>query len=374
MKILYAIQGTGNGHISRARDIIPLLQNRCETDILISGYQADVNLPFEVKYRYRGLSFIFGKKGGVNIWNTYVKANIKNLIKEIKTLPIKDYDFVINDFEPVSAWACYMNKIPCIALSHQASLLNKNVPKPAKKDVFGKFILKNYAPSSLQFGLHFCRYAKDIFTPVIRKEIRDREKTEGNHYTVYLPSYDDVKLIKFFKQISEARWQIYSKHAKQVHIDHNVEIYPVTNDGFIESMVTSIGVLCGAGFETPAEALYLGKKLMVIPMSNQYEQQCNAAALESMGIPVLKKLKEKHLDTISDWIASDFKIEITYPDITDKIVHTIFDQHVQNIIHENKWEKGYTLSFPAGKRKEQINLEKIIKEVQEKTKSLFINL
>ena len=28
MKILYAIQGTGNGHISRARDIIPVLQKK----------------------------------------------------------------------------------------------------------------------------------------------------------------------------------------------------------------------------------------------------------------------------------------------------------------------------------------------------------
>lgn len=366
MKILYAIQGTGNGHISRARDIIPLLQNRCETDILVSGYQADVDLPFDVKYRYRGLSFIFGKKGGVDIWNTYVKANLKNLIKEIKTLPIKDYDFVINDFEPVSAWACYINKVPCIALSHQSSLLDKNVPKPKSKDVLGKFILRNYAPSSLQFGLHFSKYSKNIFTPVIRNEIRERNKEERNHYTVYLPSYDDDKLKKLLKQISEARWQVYSKHAKQVHIDQNVEIYPITNDGFIESLVTCTGVLCGAGFETPAEALYLGKKLMVIPMANQYEQQCNAAALESMGVPVLKKLKEKHLDKISDWVASDFKIEIRYPDNTDKIVHTIFDQHVQDIIKKNKWEKDYTLSFPAGKRKEQINLKEVYKEVTDK--------
>jgi len=43
------------------------------------------------------------------------------------------------------------------------------------------------------------------------------------------------------------------------------------------------GVFCGAGFETPAEAMFLKKKLMVIPMKGQYEQQCNAAALEEIG-------------------------------------------------------------------------------------------
>ena len=273
MKVLYAIQGTGNGHISRARDIIPLLRKHCETDILISGYQSDVTLNFDVRFTYKGLSFIFGKKGGVDLWNTYIRANIKKLFDEIRSIPIHDYDFVINDFEPVSAWACYFNKVPCIALSHQSSLLDKNVPKSKSNDLFGKFILRNYAPANVRFGLHFSRYSKDIFTPVIRKEIREAERMEKDHYTVYLPSYDDVKLMEILRQIEGIRWQIFSKHAEKITIDHNIEVYPVNNDGFIQSMVTCTGILCGAGFEAPAEALFLGKKLMVIPMQNQYEQQ-----------------------------------------------------------------------------------------------------
>ena len=51
-----------------------------------------------------------------------------------------------------------------------------------------------------------------------------------------------------------------------------------------------VAIITGAGFETPAEALYLGKKLMVIPIRGQYEQFCNAAALAKMGVPVLKTL------------------------------------------------------------------------------------
>ena len=59
MKILYAVQGTGNGHLCRAIDIIPHLREFGEVDVLVSGIQADIELPFEVKYRYHGLSFIF---------------------------------------------------------------------------------------------------------------------------------------------------------------------------------------------------------------------------------------------------------------------------------------------------------------------------
>ena len=142
MKILYAIQGTGNGHLSRARDIIPLLQKKGELDILISGSQADVELPYEIKYRFKGLSFVFGKKGGVDLLATYKKGSLKKLYAEIKSLPVEKYDLIINDFEPVSAWACFIRKKECISLSHQAAVINKRSPAPKNSDVIGKTILK----------------------------------------------------------------------------------------------------------------------------------------------------------------------------------------------------------------------------------------
>jgi predicted glycosyltransferase len=52
-------------------------------------------------------------------------------------------------------------------------------------------------------------------------------------------------------------------------------------------MIHSQGIITGGGFETPAEALFLGKKIMSIPIKGQYEQQCNAAALKTLGAKVL---------------------------------------------------------------------------------------
>lgn len=358
MKVLYAVQGTGNGHISRARDVIPALRKYCDTDILISGYQADVALPFEIDHSYRGLSFIFGKKGGVDMWNTYVEANTKLLRKEIQECPVENYDFVINDFEPVSAWSCLKKKVPCISLSHQAAVLDKNAPIPKKQDLFGKFILKNYAPSNFQFGIHFGKYSKNIFTPVIRKEIRTLKPKDKGHYTVYLPAYDDKKLVSILKQVGHVNWQVFSKHTKGVTIQGNVEVYPISNEAFIHSLGQCKGILCGAGFEAPAEAMYLGKKLMVIPMKSQYEQQCNAAALKSMGVPVLKKLKQKNLEIIQNWVDSDYKVEVDYPDITDYMVKQIFENHVQDVLHKNNWDTDFNLKYEEAEKnvKAQSNL------------------
>src|ERR1700712_4806476 len=130
MKILYAIQGTGNGHLSRSMDIVPLLQHMAEVDVLVSGNQGDLKLPFPVKYKFHGMGFVFGKNGGVDLWKSFYKSNFRKFLKEINNLPVEDYDLVISDFEPVSAWACYLKNKPCIGLSHQAAVLAAEVPQP----------------------------------------------------------------------------------------------------------------------------------------------------------------------------------------------------------------------------------------------------
>src|SRR5687768_149622 len=144
MKILYAIQGTGNGHIARAEDIVPILRQYGELDLFVSGAQADIKLPYPIKYKSKGLSFYFGKSGGVDLIKTFRKNSSKDVYKEINRFPVEKYDVVINDFEPITAWACKRKEIPCIALSHQSALLSNKVPRPKSSDLVGEWILQNY--------------------------------------------------------------------------------------------------------------------------------------------------------------------------------------------------------------------------------------
>ena len=69
---------------------------------------------------------------------------------------------------------------------------------------------------------------------------------------------------------------------------------------------------------------------MVIPMKGQYEQQCNAAALKKMGIPVLKKLKISKVEKIIDWVKNGKIIPVNYPNITQKVVDEVFKKHTPN--------------------------------------------
>ena len=162
MKILYAIQGTGNGHITCAKEVLPYLRKRADVDILISGTQVDVELPYDIKFRFHGMSFIFGKKGGIDYLDTYKKSNIKRLFKEIQKLPVEEYDLIFSDFEPISAWACYLKNKPCIGFSHQVAVTAKGTPQPNHKDMLGRAVLKYYAPVSVRYGFHYLPYAKNI--------------------------------------------------------------------------------------------------------------------------------------------------------------------------------------------------------------------
>jgi uncharacterized protein (TIGR00661 family) len=345
MKILYAIQGTGNGHLSRARDIIPLLQQKGELDLLVSGTEAEIELPYTIKYRLGGLSFVFGKKGGVDMVKTFKKGSLKRLKKEIAELPVEGYDIVISDFEPVSAWACRKKNKPCIGLSHQSAVMNKDAPKPKKNDYVGQLLLKNYAPVTKAYGFHFKHYTPDIFTPVIRSEIRDAVPTEEEHYVVYLPAYSDKRIMNFLENIPNIKWYVFSKTAKSVYKERNIYVYPVNNDLFVSSMITCSGVLCGAGFETPAEALFMKKKLLVVPMKGQYEQQCNAAALKEMGVPVIKNLDEKHIEKVISWSHFSTPPKVDYPDNTATIIDQLFEEWA---LRERELELKMELAIDGG--------------------------
>lgn len=320
MKILYAIQGTGNGHVTRAEDVIPILQEYGELDLFVSGAQADVKLPYPIKYKSKGLSFFFGTSGGINFYKTFKQNSSKEVYKEIKKFPVEKYDLVINDFEPISAWACRKRGVPCVGLSHQSALLSSHVPRPSNIDPVGEWLLHNYAPTKQNVSFHFEAYDTNIFTPVIRKGIRECKSETKDHYTVYLPAYDDRKIVPLLAKIPHVRWHIFSKHAKKSYHIGKLSVYPVNKDEFAASMTSAKGVLCGAGFETPAETLYLHKKLLVIPMKSQLEQHYNAASLKRLGVPVIKKLRKKHLAKIEEWVQSENSVTVDYKNITAEAV------------------------------------------------------
>jgi len=311
MKIFYAIQATGNGHISRAIQLYPYLQKFGSVDFFLSGNNASLNIDLPIKYKSKGCSLHYSKCGGLNYWDIVKNIRPRQIYKDAQSLPLKNYDVVINDFDSVTALACKMQKVHSVQFGHQASFVSDATPRPEKRNIIGEMILKHYAPSPKHIGLHFEKYDSFIHPPIIKDEIVHAEPKDLKHITVYLPSFQKDCLEKAFNKLSYVEFHWFLNDVEVKHTIGNITYFPINQKQFNQSLIACHGIITGGGFETPAEALYLGKKILSIPIRDHYEQECNAAALKKMGVPVVYEVGNDFDLIIENWLNS----AIIYPKI-----------------------------------------------------------
>jgi len=328
VRVLYGIQCTGNGHITRSINIINELRKHVTVDVVTSGSHSEVPIPFTVKYRLSGLSYYFGKNGSYDFWRTLTKNNVFRFIREVRKIPIQKYDLVVSDFEPITSWAAMRNDVFCAHVSNQAALLNKKVPKQLIINPFAKLMLRYFCPADKRYGLFYQKYGDQTFFPPIRDEVKGLSVADHGYYVVYLPFYSDERIVDELAKFSEVKWKVYSKHTTAKYVKDNIEVYPISGK-FTKDMALASGVLCSAGFGTTAEALYLGKKLFVIPMRNQFEQQCNAYALEKLGVRSCKSLTNGS-DSIAAWLADDTIPTVRIKDDVRRLTQQILTDYIND--------------------------------------------
>lgn len=303
MKIFYAVQATGNGHISRAIQLMPYLQQFGEVDVMLSGANATLDAPLPIKYRSQGLSLFYSKCGGLDYKRMWKDNSLLRARREARDLPLEQYDIILNDFDFITAQACKLKGLNSVQFGHQASFMSNYTPRPEKKNSFGELVLKRYAPASHYIGLHFQPYDNFIFPPVIKDVFLQAHPKDEGYITVYLSSYQQHCLEHHFKSLPHIHFHWFLHGIERPYREGNISYFPISNDLFNESLMNCHGIITGGGFETPAEALYLGKRLMSIPIRGQYEQACNAAALQQMGVAVLKDADTDHFaDDIAQWL------------------------------------------------------------------------
>ncbi|MBC7850484.1 MAG: glycosyl transferase, partial [Chitinophagaceae bacterium] len=75
MKILYSVQATGNGHISRAMELLPFLEKYGQVDLFLSGANSSLALNAPIKYRSKGLSLFYTCTGSLDMTKTFRNAS-----------------------------------------------------------------------------------------------------------------------------------------------------------------------------------------------------------------------------------------------------------------------------------------------------------
>ena len=326
LNIFYAVQATGNGHIARAMELLPYLQQYGNVDVFLSGSNSNLDAALPIKYRSKGISLFYGNSGGLNYWKMWKELNISRIYKEAKALPIEKYDVVINDFDSITSMACKLKNIPSVNFGHQASFQSNKTPRPTKKDMMGELVLKHYATSKSYIGLHFKEYDDFIFSPIIKDDILKANVIDKRHISVYLSHYSDAVLQQSLQACKDVKFEVFSKTKKQVEVVNNITFIPINNKAFNKSMLSCHGVITGAGFETPAEALYMGKKLLCLPIRGQYEQLCNAAALEGFNVPIIDRLTPNFNQQVENWLSNTTQQPLILKHSTYDIVQQVIEK------------------------------------------------
>lgn len=327
MKIFYAIQATGNGHISRAVQLYPYLQKFGEVDFFLSGNNASLDIHLPIKFKSAGCSLHYSKCGGLNYWDIVRNVKPRQMYKDADALPLKNYDVVINDFDSITSLACKMQKVHSVQFGHQASFISPLTPRPEKKNLMGEMILKHYAPSPKHIGLHFDKYDDFIFPPVIKDEIVNATPKSKGHITVYLPSFQQDCLENAFNKLPNLKFHWFLNGVQAKHTIRNITYFPVNQKAFNKSLINCEGIITGGGFETPAEALYLEKKILSIPIRKHYEQECNAAALKKLGVPVLYDVGDDFDLIIENWLDSPIQYPKMKANTINETLQFLFDTY-----------------------------------------------
>ena len=316
MKILYAVQATGNGHITRARTLLPALQQAgIDVDFLFSG--RDKARLFDMQcfgdYQHvEGFTF-FTHAGKVNPWKTLKQAQLRQFWTDTQQLNLQGYDLLLNDFEPVSAWAAKRRKLPSIGLAHQYAL--RYALPGTEKAFWLKHAIDLFTPLDRYLGVHWQSFGQPILPPLI--SLSHLVETEQQDFVlVYLPFEVTKSVVSWLERFPSVTFVVYAD-VMQTQRSGNVELRPFCRESFPKALQGCKGVICNTGFGLCSEALLLGKKILTKPLAGQIEQYSNACVLERMDrAQVITSFDD---DALLNWLHLDAQERIDYPDVAKAV-------------------------------------------------------
>jgi uncharacterized protein (TIGR00661 family) len=320
VKIFYGVQGTGNGHITRARALAPKLKaSGADVTYLFTGrprsdlFEMDVFGDFEWR---RGLTFQT-HKGNIQYVATALNNNLLTFLRDVSSLRLEDYDLVISDFEPVTAWAARMRGIRTVGIGHQYAF-GQAIPI-AGADFMGTQLLKYFAPVTVGLGVHWHHFGESILPPIIETTGSDCASITKK-IIVYLPFEDVHEVIRLLEPFNSHQFHIYNPSGDVVtggNTSH-ITVKGVARQSFKNDFADCGGVICNAGFELPSEALHHGKRLLVKPLHGQMEQLSNALAIDQLNLGHV--MHDLNAESIARWLVNSHSIGIRFPDVAQSIV------------------------------------------------------
>lgn len=296
--IVYALCGTGRGHVSRAVAVAEALRARGHRVVFAAGDPNAAELPGEVF--------------GVPPLRQVVRANRVRLAETARAnWPVARYSLdtaaaaarwlarlgahaVVADHEPFVGRAAARLGLPVVVLSRQA-VLTEALHETRRGEALSAWgtargigflappatavLVPTFAPPRRRPGS--CAV---FLPPILRDDVIRTRATRGDRVLVYLNEGAGMGALLRELGSVDAAFDVFGvPHAGSADsVPPNVTLRPPGRDAFLARLGASRAVVATAGFTLLSEALHLGKPVLAVPNQGFFEQAINARALVSM--------------------------------------------------------------------------------------------
>ena len=310
MRIAYALAGEGRGHAVRAISLGKgLIERGHEIEFFTCGDALellreafghdlvhDLETPRFVIVNNR-VSLPRTGLGSIRFFSKQRRRK-KKFAKKLRALNIQA---IISDFEPTFPRVARKLRIPFISFNSQrfsldAGLDNLLTFRQRLKLLPIKILCRIFAPNpqlslvSKGFNLRPNKPTAHILGPMLRPEfVPGAWRPTDTHVIAYLRT----SVLQHLPAIAEhakshgLSLKLYGHHPQNV--PDNVEIRPISNDGFIQDLLTANWIVQTAGTQLLGEVGTISLPSMCIPEPGQVEQEINAILAEKT-LPHVKVL------------------------------------------------------------------------------------
>lgn len=313
-RFIFLVQGEGRGHMTQAISLYQILRSaghevvhifigkskrRKVPSYFFNAFDLDVELIDSPNFitdpenkSIRLISSVFYNIKNLNQYRKSLKR-IHEVVMEAETdALISFYDFLGGFYN-----LFYRKRIRFFAVGHQFLTDHPDFPFAGGKLIDKRlFLINNYLNSMgayKKIALSFrpyqpARVKKTVVTPpLLRKEIFKYTTAKEEFLLGYMVNEGySREIIDWHRGNQHVRihcfWDKMDEPETKI-IHENLIFHQLNAEKFMDLMSRCKGLMTTAGFESICEAMLLGKPVLMVPVSGQYEQACNAIDASNAG-------------------------------------------------------------------------------------------
>ncbi|WP_437205433.1 glycosyltransferase family protein [Planctomicrobium sp. SH664] len=298
MRIIYGCNSQGQGHLSKAATLVPLLERRGhDVRVISSGPQPPSIYQFRWHRHLPGLPYSLQQGrtdylGTMKLWLRGIPGYVTGLTELKRIVQEFQPELIISDFEPMTGSPALKPGCEVVSMCRQAALLDPQLRFP-DEEVFqcriARAIIRLFTMGAdRMYGFHYEGGSHRCLPPVIREDLWSYPLISGKHIFIYnyhpTATANAQHLIAWSERtgIPVRAYGYPGEISRGLH--GNVLFQPSDRVEMMKDMASCRAAIVTAGLTTPLESFLMQKPTMVIPLEQQWEQLTNAWHMEHAGI------------------------------------------------------------------------------------------